>query len=469
MAIELRITSGSRAGQRERLEKSVITIGRHPACDFRFHPEKDPDVSAKHAEMRVLETRATIHDLGSTNGTFVNGQRVDGERALFEGDLIAFGLNGPKVEFHRVASGEVAPPPPTAVARASGPTPPDTNPSPAARNTPRRDTTARIAEAVEHETGKLRQMVLGLGALVIVGVGGAWWMGHRDSTKAQAQVNALLHRNDSLSAALEKTIGSMGGRVAGLDSALQASKSAEEQLKQRIRSEMSKGASANVGDLTSQLDAQTVRQRALAGAAQVDYQAIAEKNHKAIVFIAVEFSNGTVVSGSGFNIAPNGMVVTNRHVVQDEQGQPAKRVSVIFDGTKGAWKKSRVVKVSQTDELAFIKIEEGGGYPTVQIAKGAPAVGAPLAIIGYPLGTSTAGMGGDINTLQPSSTLGVGTVAKALPDTLQLDAYAAQGSSGSAVFDATGNVVGVVFGGPREAAGRIVYAVPAAKLVAQMP
>lgn len=469
MAIELRITSGSRAGQRERLEKSVISIGRHPACDFRFHPEKDPDVSTRHAEIRVLDTGATIHDLASTNGTYVNGQRVDGSQALFEGDVIAFGLEGPRVAFHFAAEGAAQTVPSTTARRASGATPPvDSTAAP--RAAPRRDTGARIAEAVEEQTGRLRTMVLALGALVVVGVGGAWWMGHRESSRAQSQMEALLRRNDSLSVALDKSIGAMKGRVAGLDSALQASRAQGEQLRTRIREEMAKGRAADIGDLTSRLDAETARQRVLAGAAQVDYEAISARNHRAIVFVAVELANGSLVSGSGFNVEPGGMIVTNRHVVEDERGNPAKRVSVIFDGTKGEWKRAHVVKVSATDELAFIKIDEGGNYPTVTVARsGTLPVGAPLAIIGYPLGTGTAGMGGDINTLQPASTLGIGTVSKALADTLQLDAFAAQGSSGSAVFDATGKVVGVVFGGPRESAGRIVYAVPAAKVIAQMP
>jgi S1-C subfamily serine protease len=56
-----------------------------------------------------------------------------------------------------------------------------------------------------------------------------------------------------------------------------------------------------------------------------------------------------------------------------------------------------------------------------------------------------------------------------LPDTLQFDAYAASGSSGSAVFDSRGFVVGVLFGGQTESNGRIIYAVPGTKLAAQMP
>jgi S1-C subfamily serine protease len=336
---------------------------------------------------------------------------------------------------------------------------------------PRRDTGARIADAVHAQTGTLRKMVIGLGVLVVVGAGTAYWIGHRDSAQAQARVDELLKRNDSLSAMFEKTVGSMKGRVAGLDSALAASRKETDQIRSRIKGEMQKGADANVEDLSARLDKAERRQHALVSAGNVDYESIAAKNGPAIVFIAVEEAGGAYMSGSGFNVSPSGLIVTNRHVVQDAQGHPAKRVKVIFDGTSGAWKSAHVLKVSTTDELAFIKIDDPGTYPVVAGVAKQPSVrvGTPVALLGYPLGTSTAGMGGDINKIRPKSTLGLGTVSKLLADTLQFDAFAAPGSSGSAVFDARGFVVGVLFGGQTESNGRIVYAVPSDKLAAQMP
>ena len=463
MRVELRITSGSRAGQRELFDKSVISIGRHPLNDLRFDPERDPDASSRHAEIRILGDKATLHDLDSTNGTFVNGQRIAGDRALFDGDLMSFGREGPAVEFHAV----------TAVAAtdrtgASGGSAAAATPAAAP---PRRDTVARIADAVHAQTGTLRKMVIGLGVLVVIGAGAAYWIGHRDSAQAQARVDELLKRNDSLSAMFEKTVGSMKGRVAGLDSALAASKKETDQIRSRIKGEMQKGGDANVKDLSARLDKAERRQRALVSAGNVDYESIAAKNGPAIVFIAVEEAGGEYMSGSGFNVSPSGLVITNRHVVQDAQGHPAKRVKVIFDGTSGAWKSAHVLKVSTTDELAFIKIDDPGTYPVVAGVAKQPSVrvGTPVALMGYPLGTSTAGMGGDINKIRPKSTLGLGTVSKLLADTLQFDAFAAPGSSGSAVFDARGFVVGVLFGGQTESNGRIVYAVPSDKLAAQMP
>ena len=479
MRVELRITSGARAGQREQFEKSVISIGRHPLNDLRFDAERDPDASSKHAEIRILGEKATVRDLESTNGTFVNGQRVSGERALFDGDLLAFGREGPAVEFHVVkenAPEEKAP----AVSGAGGAPPAQPPKAPQAPRpqrpaavpaAERRDTVARIADAVEKETGSLRRMVIALVVLVVAGAVAALWLVRRETTLAQARVDELLHRNDSLAAAFETTVGSMKGRVAGLDSALAASKAETDSIRSRIKGERGKGSDANVEELATRLAVAEQHQRALVSAGSVDYEAIAAKNGPAIVFIAVQEADDSLMSGSGFNVAPSGLIITNRHVVQDGQGRAAKRVKVIFDSTHGAWKSAHVVKVSTTDELAFIKIDDAGTYPVVAgvATDSTVRVGSPVALMGYPLGTSTAGMGGDINKLSPKSTLALGTVSKVLPDTLQFDAYAAPGSSGSAVFDARGFVVGVLFGGQSASNGRIVYAVPGGKLAAQLP
>lgn len=90
MAVEFRITRGARAGTRERFEKSVISIGRHPMNDLRFDVEKDIDVSSRHAELRILGDRHLLRDLGSTNGTYHNGRRVAVAR-LRPGDTVGIG------------------------------------------------------------------------------------------------------------------------------------------------------------------------------------------------------------------------------------------------------------------------------------------------------------------------------------------------------------------------------------------
>lgn len=64
-----------------------VLIGRSRACRLRV---TDGDASRRHAEILSRGDRFAIRDLGSTNGTFVNGQRVD-ERLLEPGDTIRIG------------------------------------------------------------------------------------------------------------------------------------------------------------------------------------------------------------------------------------------------------------------------------------------------------------------------------------------------------------------------------------------
>lgn len=74
-------------GDRIVLGEETITIGRLPSCDI---PVPDPNVSRKHAEIRPSGDGYVVIDLGSTNGTRVNGATV-GERRLGDGDVIAVG------------------------------------------------------------------------------------------------------------------------------------------------------------------------------------------------------------------------------------------------------------------------------------------------------------------------------------------------------------------------------------------
>ncbi|MDE3054277.1 MAG: FHA domain-containing protein [Gemmatimonadota bacterium] len=81
-------------------------VGRAPTCDF---PIIDPTISRRHAEIELAEGGVVVRDLGSSNGTFVNGARVQ-DGTLRAGDRVTFG----KVEFslEEAAARKPAAPPP---------------------------------------------------------------------------------------------------------------------------------------------------------------------------------------------------------------------------------------------------------------------------------------------------------------------------------------------------------------------
>jgi pSer/pThr/pTyr-binding forkhead associated (FHA) protein len=86
---QLRVTEGEGRGQRLTVEAELL-IGRAMSAEGRLGD--DPELSRRHARVaRDAERRLTIEDLGSANGTFVNGRRLDAPRTLDVGDVVSLG------------------------------------------------------------------------------------------------------------------------------------------------------------------------------------------------------------------------------------------------------------------------------------------------------------------------------------------------------------------------------------------
>lgn len=81
------VIRGNDQGRRFELEGSVITIGRDSSNTVQLH---DSGVSRHHAEIRRMENRFRLVDLNSSNGTLVNGKRIQ-EHWLSSGDQIQMG------------------------------------------------------------------------------------------------------------------------------------------------------------------------------------------------------------------------------------------------------------------------------------------------------------------------------------------------------------------------------------------
>jgi len=81
------VIQGSDQGTRFQLEESVHTVGRTQNNSIRLH---DTEVSRAHAELVRRGDLYVLHDLGSSNGTYVNGQPTT-ERELVSGDQLQFG------------------------------------------------------------------------------------------------------------------------------------------------------------------------------------------------------------------------------------------------------------------------------------------------------------------------------------------------------------------------------------------
>jgi predicted component of type VI protein secretion system len=80
--------SGPTVGKVYPLEKSEMFVGRDLSNEVVIN---DPEISRRHARLFQQGNSYVLEDLGSTNGTFINGQRLMGPNVLRPGDTITFG------------------------------------------------------------------------------------------------------------------------------------------------------------------------------------------------------------------------------------------------------------------------------------------------------------------------------------------------------------------------------------------
>jgi pSer/pThr/pTyr-binding forkhead associated (FHA) protein len=445
MPIELHIVSGSRAGHREVFDRPVVAVGRHPRSDLRFDPTQDLDVSTRHAEILSRDGRFRVRDTNSTNGTFVNGQRIEGEHDLSDGDVISFGGEGPRVEVRIPSS-------------AAGQ--PGSMPGTVQRTSQKRPTTGeRVRVAVLRETATMRRLLAAGVVLLALGIAAAYWAGHRDSDDRVNQMRALLAQSESTAMRLQAQLGRFGD-TATADALRRQTKD----IAARLSSTGSGASQAEIDAIEQELRRNQAMQQ---GLARMDLSMISERNDAGIAFLVTEL-DGRPYGASAFGVTPEGLLVTSRHNVRSDRGSAPTRIAVKFANT-ARYLRAHVVKISADSgiDLALVQVDEAGPFPTVNGIAGSMSdvrPGAPAVTIGFPNALSSPMAGEVVKT-----SLTAGNVSKLVPSLLQIDAYATHGSSGSPVFDVRGLVIGVVWGGPPDGQGRIVWAVPADAVAAMLP
>src|SRR5579862_3604342 len=91
MRVELRFVRGARAGQSCPLDDNQsVVVGRGVETSFRI---QDPSISRRHCQITNSQQGVLIADLGSSNGTYVNGQRISTWTQLKLNDQVILGNN----------------------------------------------------------------------------------------------------------------------------------------------------------------------------------------------------------------------------------------------------------------------------------------------------------------------------------------------------------------------------------------
>lgn len=166
------------------------------------------------------------------------------------------------------------------------------------------------------------------------------------------------------------------------------------------------------------------------GADAPDLPTLARKSRPAVYLIAVLDENGkTTGSGTGFVISPDGLLVTNAHVIEGAKTMIAKAEN------GGLFPIRKVLAVDSSNDLALLQME-GKDLPYLPLAPhGLAEAGSRIAVMGSPLG------------LEGTLSEGIISARRSLPgqkrEVLQISAPISPGSSGSPVLDSQGRVVGV--------------------------
>jgi pSer/pThr/pTyr-binding forkhead associated (FHA) protein len=88
MDVKMLIVQGQSRGKFLRFPPGEFVFGRGPECHIR---PNSPWVSRQHCLVRIARETVHVRDLGSSNGTLINGMRLIGERCLQPGDKLQVG------------------------------------------------------------------------------------------------------------------------------------------------------------------------------------------------------------------------------------------------------------------------------------------------------------------------------------------------------------------------------------------
>lgn len=420
MFAQFRYLDGVNAGLARAAIADFATLGRHPASDVPFDPELDLEVSARHAAVFKQGGGFMIRDLGSTNGTYLNGCRVRGDLPLEPGDVVQLGPTGPRIEFAVVETQPWA-----------GPTP---SPAPpAARRRVR--TTTRLAVPSRPGTGRLKWAAASGLAISVVALGQWSWVERRERAAIEAERAALLARADDLLArveqarpagvALDRVRRQLGDDLGALRAGIAATPAAE-----------------GLRPLARQLRDRAAQAEALLLAAAVDVAPLAAEVAGAMAVVIAEHHDGRVAAGTGFAVRSAGdsvWVVTARLGVEDSSGVPASRLLVLPGGV-GPGVQAGIARLHEAADLALLVARLPGTTIPAPRLRDSILTGEPVAMPS--VGGGTAGGPHEVKR----APIPVGSVVAAGQGLFEVDSYGVVPEPGAPVVGSDRRVVGVVLG-----------------------
>jgi pSer/pThr/pTyr-binding forkhead associated (FHA) protein/S1-C subfamily serine protease len=507
----------ARSGQRFEAAGARIRIGRGVDCEVRPLGMDDELISRIHAEILLKdEGSVVVRDARSVNGTFLNGEYLEAEERLKEGDQIALGEEGPVLVVEKLSVS-------LAVDKGAG-------------SLSTLLVRRIVEEASQGSAARVRQLVWTILAVFVTAVVGLYLLTEKRERDTAAALEEQRRGLEQQRQALEDYRQALARQRATTDSVLWAAATEYDRLRTELETARLGAAPAVVVDslrqalieadrrtqaleaslarsqtaLTRQLAAgDSARRRAAAEVARlqaelerargaqvspglldslrqaieeaeeqaanigaqlravsgVNLAGVAQANQGAVGLVTV-FMGLRLFDGSGFVITPSGYFVTNRHVAQPDGEQPDSVFVTLADERFRVAAEVIAVAPPSGPDFAVLRILDHKGPYVEKVDWSGTRVtqGEPAALIGFP-----AGLGAALDqTRRVRTSMSAGIFSKVTPELIQFDGFTVEGSSGSPVFNAGGEVVGVHRGSLRGATG-LGFAVPITQLVPFLP
>ena len=506
------------SGRRYEARGVRIRLGRGHECEVHVPAAADL-VSRLHAELTVGPSGAlVVRDAGSTNGTFVNGDRVTAPVPVRLGDRLMLGPGGPTLVVEALGTAPQLP-----VARPAAGPGHDTMKGVISRAIARakeerrqgkRGSTAflkAVASEVGRDSRRRLRWVAGtalcLAALLGAAVYGVYWLlssqvaqteqeqrtaedtarveterlrqelaAARAAAAPAAQVDSLRAQLDSarartaaLGTALERAQGALTAQLAQGEARRVAAQSDVQRLREELAAAERRAPSQAA--LDSLKGAVTVAERETQGLEAklrairaTDFATIAQQNQGAVGLITASFGRD-YYNGTGFVITADGYMLTNWHVVADSQHPRADTLWVIMADQSQAHY-ADIIATSPERDVAVIKIRGYvGPWITAIDWNGTKArQGEPAALIGFPAGSGFA----RLRTAVVRTSMTAGIISRTTDDVIQFDGITIGGSSGSPLFNANGEVIAIHHAGLAQSPG-FALSLPIKHAVAIMP
>ncbi|UCC71701.1 MAG: FHA domain-containing protein [Gemmatimonadota bacterium] len=496
------------SGQRYRAEGAVVRIGRAADCQVRPLGTERELLSRHHAELALTpDGTVIVRDARSVNGTFLNAEFLDGDGVLKEGDQIALGEEGPVLIVEELAVSAPGGLTTLLVRRVAR----EVSQGTSARvrqliwsmlavivtavsglyilEERREQATAAALEeqrqALDEQREQLEDYRKALAAQQAT-TDSVLYVASAEYERLSSELFAATER-----AAPASVIDSLRGALIAADERTQALEASLARSQDALRRQLAAGdsarrqADAEVARLRAELERATqervspglvdslrraIREaeeqsgdigaqlRAVSG---VNLAAVAQANQGAVGLVTV-FQGLRLFDGSGFVITPSGHFVTNRHVVNPDGKAPDSVFVTMAD--ERFMEPADVIAVAPAGQpdLAVVRIRDYSGphIERVDWSGRRATQGEPAALIGFP-----AGLGAALDQTRTARTsMSAGIFSQVTAESIRFDGFTVEGSSGSPVFNATGEVVGVHRGSLRGATG-LGFAVPVTKLI----